>query len=172
MVTNFESYIVAAISAEWQDWSHWSQCTASCGQGLKMRARACSEPSFGDHVQCLGDPTEVKDCSSAECPGEISHLSFLGVTLKLSKPQFILFHSYPGVDGEWQEWGEWSHCDPSCSCARKFRYRACTAPLFGGNDCVGDPTETAPCSDAGCCSSTVSRIRTSESFCENTTSPG
>ena len=39
-----------------------------------MRARACSEPSFGDHVQCLGDPTEVKDCSSAECPGEISHL--------------------------------------------------------------------------------------------------
>ena len=84
---------------------------------------------------------------------------------------------YPGIDGEWQEWGEWSHCDPSCSCAKKFRYRACTtAPLFGGNDCVGDPTETAPCSDSGCCSSTVSRIRTLDSLyhpsCQNTTSLG
>ena len=50
------------------------------------------------------------------------------------------------VDGEWQEWGQWSDCDPSCSCGKKIRARACTAPLFGGNDCIGDPTETAPCS--------------------------
>ena len=90
-------------------------------------------------------------------------------------PQFTHFHSYPGIDGEWQVWGEWSHCDPSCSCGKKFRYRACTAPSFGGNDCIGDPTETAPCSP-GCCTSTVSRIRTSESAyqpsCQNVTSPG
>ena len=25
------------------------------------------------------------------------------------------------VDGEWQEWGQWSHCDPSCSCGKKIR---------------------------------------------------
>ena len=71
MVTNFESYNVAAIAAEWQDWGHWSPCTASCGQGLKIRARACSEEASGDNVQCLGDPTEVEECSSAECPGEL-----------------------------------------------------------------------------------------------------
>ena len=88
---------------------------------------------------------------------------------------FFHFHFYLGIDGEWQEWGEWSHCDPSWSCGRKIRARACSTPLLGGNDCVGDPTETAPCSaDTGCCSSTVSRIRTLESpyqpSCQNTTS--
>ena len=66
-----------------------------------------------------------------------------------------------GIDGEWQEWGEWSHCDPSCLCARKSRSRACTVPLFGGNHCVGDPTETEPCSESPY-----------QSSCQNTTSPG
>ena len=63
------------------------------------------------------------------------------------------------VDGEWQEWGQWSHCDPSCSCGKKIRARACTAPLFGGSDCVGDPTETAPCSESSyqpSCQNTIS----------------
>ena len=94
-------------------------------------------------------------------------------------PQIKLntIHSYQGIEGKWQEWGQWSYCDPSCSCGKKFRVRACTAPLLGGNYCVGDPTETAPCSAASCCSSTVSRIRTLESpyqpsTCQNTTSPG
>ena len=69
MVTNFESYNVSAIAAEWQDWGHWSQCTASCGQGLKIRARGCSEPEFGGDLLCSGNGTEVEGCNSAECPG-------------------------------------------------------------------------------------------------------
>ena len=72
MVTNFESYNVAAIAAEWQDWGHWSQCTASCGQGLKIRARGCSEPEFGGDLLCSGNGTEVEGCNSAECPGELT----------------------------------------------------------------------------------------------------
>ena len=66
-----------------------------------------------------------------------------------------------GIDGEWQEWGEWSHCDPSCLCARKSRSRTCTVPLFGGNHCVGDPTETDPCSESPY-----------QPSCQNTTSLG
>ena len=69
MVIVFLSDNIAA--SEWQEWGTWSQCTASCGQGLKIRARACSEPAIGDNIQCPGNPTEVTDCSSAECPGEI-----------------------------------------------------------------------------------------------------
>ena len=65
------------------------------------------------------------------------------------------------VDGEWQEWGQWSDCDPSCSCGKKIRARACTAPLFGGNDCIGDPTETAPCS-----------VSSYQPSCQNTNSSG
>ena len=61
---------IAVTVAEWQEWGGWSQCTASCGQGLKIRARACSEPEFGGEDQCPGNATEVEGCSSAECPGE------------------------------------------------------------------------------------------------------
>ena len=60
---------IAAIAAEWQDWGHWSQCTASCGQGLKIRARSCSEPAFGGENQCLGNSTEVDHCKTSDCPG-------------------------------------------------------------------------------------------------------
>ena len=62
---------ITAIAAQWQEWGQWSQCTASCGQGLKIRARACSQPASGGNEQCPGDSTEVEDCSSAECPGEL-----------------------------------------------------------------------------------------------------
>ena len=59
---------------------------------------------------------------------------------------FVVYvHCHSEIDGQWQQWGGWSHCDPSCSAGRKIRARACTAPLFGGKDCVGNKTETAEC---------------------------
>ena len=67
----YSCYNVAAIAAEWQEWGQWSECTASCGQGLKIRARACRQLASGGNEQCPGDSTEVEDCSSAECPGEL-----------------------------------------------------------------------------------------------------
>ena len=83
--------------------------------------------------------------------------------------------SIQGIDGEWQEWGDWSECDPSCNCGNKFRARECRDPVNGGKDCVGESTETEPCSP-GCCSTTVSRIRTLESpflpSCQNDTTIG
>ena len=67
---------IAATVSEWQEWGHWSPCTASCGQGFKIRARACSEPAFGGDDQCPGNSTEVEDCISVECLGELLHLRF------------------------------------------------------------------------------------------------
>ena len=77
---------VSAIASEWQDWGQWSQCTASCGQGFKFRARTCSEPEFGGNDQCPGNATEVEGCSSAECPGE--HIQWLH-DLRGKLPSFL-----------------------------------------------------------------------------------
>ena len=96
--------------------------------------------------QCPGNSTEVEDCLSAECPGELLHLIFFSsIHFDLYSTTYMLI---PGFAGEWHEWSAWSHCDPSCSCARKFRSRECNDPLLGGEDCVGNRTETAPCSEA------------------------
>ena len=68
-------------------------------------------------------------------------------------------------DGEasavWSEWGEWSECDPTCSCGKKFRFRNCNnAPSTAA--CDGDPSETAACSSKS----------TNQPFCQNTNNPG
>ena len=106
----------------------------------------------------------------------IYNLFYLSSTIVIhfySFPTFYFFST--GAASTWAEWGEWSECNPSSSNGKKFRFRNCNnAPSAAA--CDGDPTETAPCSDAGCCSSSVSRIRTLESpyqpSCQNTNSSG
>ena len=69
-INSYNPHCFAAIDAKWQEWGEWSQCSTPCGQGSQIRARACSEPSFGGSEQCCGNPTETRECSSAECAGK------------------------------------------------------------------------------------------------------
>ena len=57
----FKLFNFAAIPSEWKEWGSWSQCTSSCGDGMKVRIRGCpSQPAFA----CNGHPTETAPCSS------------------------------------------------------------------------------------------------------------
>ena len=60
--------ILAAENAEWQAWGQWSECSASCGHGTWLRARACSEPLFGGEENCPGNSTEAGLCEISDCP--------------------------------------------------------------------------------------------------------
>ena len=99
------------------------------------------------------------------------------VQVKLIAALFFLMALVKCSQGEWQEWGDWSECDPSCSCATKIRARACssTNSSSGENTCLGESTETAPCAP-GCCGNDALRIRTSEPpynpSCPTAISPG
>ena len=62
---------IAVMAGEWQNWSNWSHCTSSCGEGLRMRARGCSEPPFEGIDRCPGNATEVEDCKTSDCTGDI-----------------------------------------------------------------------------------------------------
>ena len=64
-------YVFAVLPAQWQDWGAWSQCTVSCGQGLKMRARSCFDPESGNNQACSGSSTEVEECNEEECTGTL-----------------------------------------------------------------------------------------------------
>ena len=55
------------VPAQWQDWGEWSECTATCGEGLNIRARACFDPESERNHNCPGSPTQVKKCEEAEC---------------------------------------------------------------------------------------------------------
>ena len=54
---------------EWEDWGEWSQCSATCGPGIEVRARSCNKPVAGGNETCLGNATEAKVCNLVNCPG-------------------------------------------------------------------------------------------------------
>ena len=62
-----------AIDAEWRPWGQWSQCTATCGNGTQVRARACGEAKYGGDEVCHGDSSEVQECSVADCLSKFQH---------------------------------------------------------------------------------------------------
>ena len=56
------------VDCEWNDWQAWSDCSATCGDGTKMKNRSKSvvENSSGT---CSGSPTETANCNMQECAG-------------------------------------------------------------------------------------------------------
>ncbi|XP_050798803.1 SCO-spondin-like [Gopherus flavomarginatus] len=56
-------------SGGWGAWSPWTECTKSCGEGLRSRARACDSPTpLGHGDYCEGPPAQVETCHLGQCP--------------------------------------------------------------------------------------------------------
>ncbi|KAI3355049.1 hypothetical protein L3Q82_017927, partial [Scortum barcoo] len=53
----------------WGQWSTWTECTKSCGGGVRSRRRQCDSPSpEGEGSFCEGLGTEVVACNTDHCP--------------------------------------------------------------------------------------------------------
>lgn len=53
---------VVAPTSEWSEWSAWSQCTATCGYGLRTRNRLCQIKGSGSESVCEGASSQVMSC--------------------------------------------------------------------------------------------------------------
>ena len=53
----------------WSNWSQWSACSTSCGQGSQVRTRSCSESG---NRRCQGTSDDVRNCTApaVSCTGE------------------------------------------------------------------------------------------------------
>ena len=86
----FSNDIFVVVHAHWQEWGQWSQCTATCGNGTQVRARACGEAEYGGNEVCHGDSTETQDCTVADCPSEFQHpMSYYPKTKSVDLPYFF-----------------------------------------------------------------------------------
>ena len=67
-----ESHIVSLIvDGGWSEWSDWSQCTVSCGNGTRTRSRTCNNPTPQHNGKpCEGPSQDVELCSLGHCPGK------------------------------------------------------------------------------------------------------
>uniref|UniRef100_A0A7N6A631 Adhesion G protein-coupled receptor B1a n=1 Tax=Anabas testudineus TaxID=64144 RepID=A0A7N6A631_ANATE len=112
---------VYVFLASGEEWSAWSVCSLTCGEGWQSRTRFCVSSSYS--TQCSGPLREQRPCNnSAVCP----------------------------VHGSWEEWTPWSLCSSTCGRGYRSRTRICTPPQFGGDPCDGPEKQTKFCNIAVC----------------------
>ncbi|XP_042899138.2 ADAMTS-like protein 5 [Parasteatoda tepidariorum] len=59
-----------SASKIWSTWTHWSECSRTCGGGVRMRSRHCRIRVNGYSVSndsCLGESVEHELCSTSTC---------------------------------------------------------------------------------------------------------
>ncbi|XP_065656134.1 uncharacterized protein LOC136081827 isoform X2 [Hydra vulgaris] len=103
------------------EWSPFSECSTSCGDGTKTRKRTCTNPTPSESGKdCIEPLIEIVNCTLGQCPA---------------------------VDGGLSEWGPFSECSATCGDGTKTRKRTCTnpTPSQNGNGCVGPLIEINNC---------------------------
>ncbi|KAK7084982.1 Hemicentin-1 [Halocaridina rubra] len=113
------------VDGNWSPWDPWSECSVTCGSGVRYRYRYCTAPApLYEGKPCDGPTTEEEACKLRDCP----------------------------VSGGWGEWSTWTECSTTCQQGLRQRTRLCDSPppAAGGTYCEGDDLEVNPCSNAPC----------------------
>ncbi|XP_054148478.1 adhesion G protein-coupled receptor B2 isoform X2 [Melozone crissalis] len=105
-----------------EEWSQWSVCSLTCGQGSQVRTRSCVSSPYG--TLCSGLLRETRTCNNtATCP----------------------------VEGQWLPWGAWSRCSVTCANGTQQRTRRCSvAAPQGWAECRGAHADARECSNPTC----------------------
>jgi hypothetical protein len=75
--------------ADWTQWSTWSDCSASCGEGSQVRTRQCYSNGRRSN-QCYGEALERKSCYLRACTPAVltknqkNQMAFKGVNISIS----------------------------------------------------------------------------------------
>ena len=117
------------IHGGFSEWTKFSECTKSCGNGTKTKTRNCSNPEpqhGGNDCSRLGSNSKLQQCNTHHCP----------------------------INGGYTQWTEFSECTKSCENGTKTRTRNCSnpAPQHGGKNCssLGSNTELQQCNTHHC----------------------
>uniref|UniRef100_A0A8C5G2U3 Spondin-1 n=1 Tax=Gouania willdenowi TaxID=441366 RepID=A0A8C5G2U3_GOUWI len=101
---NEECYTIPCMLTLWSD---WSDCSVTCGKGLRTRQRTLKSPV--ELGECSEELEQVEKCMLPECP----------------------------VHCVMSEWTEWSECNKSCGKGHTIRTRMVVMePQFGGDSCA------------------------------------
>nr|XP_022335242.1 semaphorin-5B-like [Crassostrea virginica]XP_022335250.1 semaphorin-5B-like [Crassostrea virginica]XP_022335258.1 semaphorin-5B-like [Crassostrea virginica]XP_022335266.1 semaphorin-5B-like [Crassostrea virginica] len=124
------------IHGHWSEWTSWSKCSTTCGNGQQTRSRSCTNPppmNGGEDCKPLSRDEEFKASVRPFCVGNPAC------------PE-------PPVDGNWSVWTPWSNCTANCNGGIQTRRRSCSNPLpqRGGIPCTGNKNEWRMCNSYTC----------------------
>lgn len=148
----------------WGGWTTWGSCSATCGNGKRVRTRVCL-----NGFDCVGDSEEYQHCTGPYPCAEWQHWgewtscdSQCGLG-KRTRMRQCVSSGYPvdqcfgpSVEStecidrpccEWSKWAEWTECDRACGGGKETRVRQCQRPgdAFAACECPGISKDTRDC---------------------------
>ncbi|XP_065641460.1 A disintegrin and metalloproteinase with thrombospondin motifs adt-1 isoform X1 [Hydra vulgaris] len=160
-----------------EKWAIWSECSVSCGLGIRRRYSLIKETAYLSQVEncnpinCSVDGMwgmwEETQCSKT-CGGGVKkiyrscnspHPSFYGLhCIGINTyTDFCDSDTVCPVKGYWSSWSSWSLCNKLCEGGTRSRFRSCFNPIpkICGQDCNGNNLEFIDCSKSNCKSKNV-----------------
>ncbi|XP_029919409.1 adhesion G protein-coupled receptor B2 isoform X6 [Myripristis murdjan] len=158
-----------------EEWSQWSVCSLTCGQGWQVRTRSCVSSPYG--TLCSGALRETRMCNNtASCPvhglwEEWSSWSLCSVTCgrgsrtrtrkcvngggatPCGRPETqtkLCNIAVCPVEGQWLDWAPWSRCSVTCNTGTQQRQRRCSSSVHGWAECKGPHQESRECTNPAC----------------------
>eukprot|EP00929_Paragymnodinium_shiwhaense_P000590 TRINITY_DN100839_c0_g1_i1.p1 TRINITY_DN100839_c0_g1~~TRINITY_DN100839_c0_g1_i1.p1 ORF type:complete len:1646 (+),score=391.32 TRINITY_DN100839_c0_g1_i1:63-5000(+) len=117
---NTEPCANKCIDGKWADWSHWTECSASCKGGTTWRTRR-----FAKEANDCGEPAQGMGHETASCNEDVTCVE--------------------SQDCEFSDWTKWSGCTQECEGVQR-RSRVISKHRRGdGKQCEGPLKETGPC---------------------------
>ena len=84
------------MDGAWSEWSSWTQCSKTCGGGIKVRERSCTNPPpKGNGQSCVGEVEETGACSENPCPKRKFLWSFIANDLKFPEVERFFLNNEP-----------------------------------------------------------------------------
>ncbi|KRZ36996.1 A disintegrin and metalloproteinase with thrombospondin motifs gon-1, partial [Trichinella pseudospiralis] len=60
---------MTAVDGAWGEWKAWSECSRTCGGGIKRARRECDSPRPANGGKyCVGERVRFRSCNTKECP--------------------------------------------------------------------------------------------------------
>ena len=74
-------YHLLLVNGAWGEWSVYSNCTKTCGNGIQTRSRECNNPSpaYGG-LSCSGPESQEQRCGLIICPNMLINSSLQNLT--------------------------------------------------------------------------------------------
>jgi len=111
------------VDCRWNNWSDWTSCSKTCGQGSKNRRREVQTRARNGGSQCQGLSMQTQSCNVRDCP----------------------------VNCQWSSWSETSQCSKSCGGGVQYFERIINVESQnGGQSCTGSRTKREYCNTRDC----------------------
>ena len=80
--------LISVVDGGWSEWCSFTRCTVSCGGGVRIRNRTCTNPPpEGDGLDCVGPSAELQICNNQSCR------KYQEISLSLCRTTWLIWKS-------------------------------------------------------------------------------